>query len=348
MKRLKFFVFLISALVAAFVMFSGLPLFAEETKLDFDKLFTSPSEKEIQDAFNDIPKNFTCVDFQEGKILYDSDEMEARAISYKSDGLKIYGILTRPKSGGKHPLLMYNHGGFSGLMSIDKQVYAEFVDKGYVVLASAYRGEDGPGGHSEGYVELARGEVTDILNLLECGKKLPEVDTNKIVFMGGSHGGVNSLMAGILSKDAKVIIDYVGPTNLFNKHFGELFKGAIDDFFRTGKFAILGSELSPELRRKFTDAMKDEKSIPFLRRELLMRSPLYFAKHMNAPVLMIYGGQDPLVPIKNAYEFEDALKKNKKTYELKVYEKAGHGFFGSAGQEEVGEMTFLFIEKYLK
>lgn len=255
MRKIKWLALLFSLLLAPL-------LFAEESKLDFDKLFAPPSKKEIQDVFSAIPKNFSCADFQEGKILYDSDEMEARSISYKSDGLTVYGILTRPKSPGKHPLLMYNHGGFSGLMSIDKQVYAEFVDRGYVVLASAYRGEDGPGGHSDGYVELARGEVTDILNLLECGKKLPEVDTSKIVFMGGSHGGVNSLMAGILSKDAKVVIDYVGPTNLFNKHYGELFKGAIDDFFKTGKFAILGSDISPELRQKFTDAIKDEKAIP--------------------------------------------------------------------------------------
>lgn len=63
---------------------------------------------------------------------------------------------------------------------------------------------------------------------------------------------------------------------------------------------------------------------------------------------MIYGGMDPLVPVQDAYDLDKELTKLKKTHQFKVYEKAGHGFFGSAGQEEVGEMTFSFIDKYLK
>lgn len=320
---------------------------AQEASVDVVKLLTPPTAQEIEQAFQSFPKAFSCEDFQTGKVEFDSDEMEALSISYKSDGLKIYGMLARPKKPGKYPLFMYNHGGFSGIMSIDRTVLFELADRGYVVLASAYRGEPGPGGKSDGYVELGHGEVVDILNLMECGKKLPGVDADKIVMMGGSHGGLNTLLSLSLSKDIKVAVDFVGPTNLFNAHFGSMFEDALENYMKTGKFDILGSEISPELRDKFTNALKDEKAVPFLRKEMVQRSPLYFARHINAPVLMIYGGQDPLVPIKNAYELEEAFKKHKKIYELKVYEKAGHGFIG-AQQAEIEEMMFSFIEKHLK
>lgn len=320
---------------------------AEEASLDFVTLLTPPSQKEVSDASASFQKSFSCEDFQIGDIEFESDEMEALSVSYKSGGLKIYGMLARPKKEGKYPLFMYNHGGFSGIMSIDRTVLFELADRGYVVLASAYRGEPGPGGKSEGYVELGRGEVIDILNLMECGKKLPEVNADKIVMMGGSHGGLNTLLSLVMSKEIDVAVDFVGPTNLFNAHFAGMFKDAFDNYKKTGKFDILGSEISPELRDKFTNALKDEKAVPFLRKEMILRSPLYFADSINAPVLMIYGGQDPLVPIKNAYELEEAFKKKKIVYELKVFEKAGHGFIG-AQQAEIEEMMFSFIEKHLK
>src|SRR3990167_8257699 len=85
----------------------------------FNILKSPPASEEIQEAYTSFPGMFSCNGFKTGDVVFDTHDVEARGISYNSEGLTVYGILAKPKKNGKYPLILYNHGGFTGLGSID-------------------------------------------------------------------------------------------------------------------------------------------------------------------------------------------------------------------------------------
>src|SRR3989338_11464332 len=106
--------------------------------------------------------------------------------SYKSDGLKIYALLTVPqgeKPSGGWPVIIFNHGYIvpSEYRTTEKYIaYADaFSRNGYIVLKSDYRGH----GNSEGNAPGGYGSpayTIDILNAISSIKKFRDVDINRI------------------------------------------------------------------------------------------------------------------------------------------------------------------------
>jgi len=142
-------------------------------------------------------KNYECSGFSINEVLVDNVTLTVSEIRYQSEGLTIQGVLAEPKQGGKRPLLLYNHGGKTGLQSLDW--INMLAQNGYVVLASEFRGEGG----SEGEIEVVLGETTDALNLLECGKQLDSVDESSLGVIGFSHGGGITVQAMELSDEER-------------------------------------------------------------------------------------------------------------------------------------------------
>lgn len=141
--------------------------------------------------------------------IQDLPDLEAFNIAYKSEGLHITGILARPRlaPGRKYPLLILNHGGSVGVNGPFRAIAWAFARRGYVVLASTYRGEVNAEGQSEGNIESAKGEVTDVLELTRLGKQLPYLDRNRIGIMGISHGATITLYAIMKNnRDYKVAV----------------------------------------------------------------------------------------------------------------------------------------------
>lgn len=56
-------------------------------------------------------------------------------------------------------------------------------------------------------------------------------------------------------------------------------------------------------------------------------APLNFADKIRGPILCFFGETDALIPPDQTKKVEDTLKRLGKTFEVKVYEGAGHGFF---------------------
>lgn len=84
----------------------------------------------------------------------------------------------------KHPALVYLHGGFS--LSVEDLLSCyEFIEAGFVVMAPAYRGENGLPGKNE----LFLGEVDDAAAAARWLAKRPEVDPERIYAFGHSAGG---------------------------------------------------------------------------------------------------------------------------------------------------------------
>ena len=113
--------------------------------------------------------------------------VELSYIAYWSQGLRITGILAKPKGPGRWPLLLVNH----GRGSFSKDHMAQILtpaSSGFVVLASDYRGQ----GEAEGRESSASASAMDVVNGARAVMKLPYVDGARIGMWGHSMGGTVS------------------------------------------------------------------------------------------------------------------------------------------------------------
>lgn len=56
-------------------------------------------------------------------------------------------------------------------------------------------------------------------------------------------------------------------------------------------------------------------------------SPLLRTGEINAPIYLFFGGKDPLIPADHVAQINKALTDNHKTFMMKLYPDATHGFF---------------------
>jgi dipeptidyl aminopeptidase/acylaminoacyl peptidase len=117
--------------------------------------------------------------------------VEQIQVAYTSGGLEVRGFVFLPAGDGPHPLVVFNHGGVSGVSADMKWRSRRLVAEGYAVITPAYRGEGG----SEGEIEVARGEVDDVLAAARLMAELDRVDGERIALVGSSHGALIGVLA---------------------------------------------------------------------------------------------------------------------------------------------------------
>ncbi|MEW5945397.1 MAG: prolyl oligopeptidase family serine peptidase [bacterium] len=230
----------------------------------------------------------------------------AYLVSYNSGGLIVKGRLFVPEGiprGERRPAVVFNHGGVSGIPQPLIVRCAELAGAGYVVVAPSYRGEDG----SEGEIEVAAGEVDDALNAMKLAARLPYVDPDRIAMAGTSHGALVTLLAAARSPEIlRAAVAAYGVTNAVSWYRYNLESG---------------KDVSDPLSLKVYGAGPDDKPEAFR-----VRSPVLFAADFSAPLLLLYGEKDDVVPPAQGTELAEKLKKHGKNYEFHVIPNVGHGF----------------------
>lgn len=137
-------------------------------------------------------------------------------VSYPSDGLRIFALLTVPHGtppAGGWPAIVFNHGYIPPDQYRTTERYVAYVDgfarSGYVVFRPDYRGH----GDSEG---LARGGYSnpdytiDVLNALASVRQDPRVDANRVGMWGHSMGGFITLRAMVAEQDIRASVIWAG------------------------------------------------------------------------------------------------------------------------------------------
>lgn len=123
------------------------------------------------------------------------DSIEVYDITYLSDGLKIRGLMAKPKKEGNYPCVIFNRGGnrdFGSLVVAHGAItLGQIAKEGYVTIASQYRGNGG----SEGKEEFGGKDVNDITVLPEILKEIQGADTERIGMYGWSRGGMMTYIA---------------------------------------------------------------------------------------------------------------------------------------------------------
>lgn len=137
--------------------------------------------------------------------------------SYRSEGLKIYALLTIPNADppteAGYPVIIFNHGFIQPAAYRTTEKYIAYVDgfarNGYIVFRPDYRGH----GNSEGNATGAYGSsayTIDVANAVSSVKKLESADPNNIGMWGHSMGGHITLRNMVVSKDIKAGVIWAG------------------------------------------------------------------------------------------------------------------------------------------
>ncbi len=115
-----------------------------------------------------------------------------REVRYPSGDLTLKAWYAVPRSPGRHPALVFYHGGFAfGMEDLDALV--PFYKANFVILCPSLRGENGnPGNH-----EMFYGELDDARAAIRWAAQQPEVDPDHIYTFGHSAGGVLSALLSL-------------------------------------------------------------------------------------------------------------------------------------------------------
>jgi dipeptidyl aminopeptidase/acylaminoacyl peptidase len=264
-----------------------------------------------------------------------SDLVSGEVIRYKSfDGLEIPAILYKPhaaKREAKVPALVWVHGGPGGQSRIGYRSLIQYlVNHGYAVLAVNNRGSSGYGKTFYALDDKNHGEN----DLQDCvwGKhwleKQDYIDSEKIGIIGGSYGGFMTMAAMSFEPDAfKVGVNIYGVTN----------------WIRTLRSIPPYWEAS---RNQLYKEMGDPYSRDSIR--LYNISPLFHAKNIKNPVMVLQGANDPRVLQIESDEIVQAARDAGAHVEYLLFEDAGHGFVKKQQQIEGNEKILTFLNNYLK
>lgn len=246
---------------------------------------------------------------------------EVRRVPYRAvDGLELDGILTlppgRPATG--LPLIMLPHGGPIGVhdkVEFDWMAQA-FASRGYAVFQPNFRGSSGHGADlmRKGFGEFGRKMLSDISDGMKALAREGIIDPRRVCIVGVSYGGYAAI-AGVTVQQGlyRCAVSSSGPSDLPRMLHWE------DE--RTGS----RSETVRFWRRAMGGATPDTPSPEAI-------SPARLAARADAPILLIHGKDDSVVPLAQSEAMERALQAAGKPVEHLYLDKSDHWLSTEAGR----------------
>ncbi len=316
---------------------------AEAVDLDgeLDALFAPASAAEVEAvrsdwAARDVSARGVVVEHEEGYSLA-GRACALRILSHRVDGVLHYGAVLVPEgaAAGSLPLLLYLHGGDSGV-SVDEMQTVAFalgpMVERFVYVIPSYRAEPlrhgGESWLSEGPASPWDHDVDDTLALVDAVfESTPEARPGGMAVVGGSRGAGVALLTGIRDDRIERIVALFGPTDFF------------DDWVREiAREAALGSPRDlPSVAHLdstvITPFVRGEVPLPEARLELVRRSAVLFAEDLP-PVQLHHGTDDDVVSVSQAESLMrtmDALGRMPPGFEAFIYPGGGHSYFSLDG-----------------
>lgn len=253
-------------------------------------------------------------------------------IAYRSEGLRITGLMAVPHGAGPFPAAIINHGYFpfneydTGWDTIREVRF--MASNGYVAVAPDYRNY---AGSDDGDYVFVPGYVYDVRNLIFALKQVPEVDGEHIGMMGHSMGGGITLQNIVSGADVKVAA-----------LFGTVTADEAERYeARITRWASGGSESTAfDFAEKY--------GTPQERPDIYARmSPENYWQEVQVPVIIHHGDADTTTPLQWALDVEAGLSAAGKQVEMHVYPGAGHSLNG-ADFDVAMQRTLAFFDAVLK
>jgi dipeptidyl aminopeptidase/acylaminoacyl peptidase len=234
--------------------------------------------------------------------------IEESYLRYPSGELRVTGwLFTSTTDDGPRPLLVFNHGGVGGVGEGTRQLCRTLVGEGFTVFAPSYRGED----DSEGEIEVAVGEVDDAVAAIAFLEDHPKVDPQRILLAGTSHGALVSLKAACrpaLCGRLRGVVAAYGVTHIY-----DWYQYLLDNDF----------DVRDPLSLRIYGDGPDDRPGAFAERHL----PNFLDDLCDAPILVLQGARDRIVPVEQAIFLREELARRGRTQDdVRIYETGGHGF----------------------
>lgn len=248
------------------------------------------------------------------------------------DGASIRAYLTVPLASGPRPLIVMPHGGPEARDSYDFDLFAQaFAAQGWLVLQPNFRGSGGYGhafaadGHGR-WGDRMQEDVEDAAaQVLATGR----ADPKRVAIWGASYGGYAALMGAVRRPDLyRAAVSVAGVSDL---------PEMLEDQKRGG------GEDSPYYQlwvRRMGDPVKDAAKLASI-------SPRRRAQDIKAPVLLIHGMDDAVVPVEQSKMMASALKGAGKRVELLTLRETGHRGWEPKVERQVVETSVAFLAKAL-
>jgi dipeptidyl aminopeptidase/acylaminoacyl peptidase len=244
------------------------------------------------------------------------------------DGLELSGWLYRPKGrSGPGPYVVSFHGGPEGQERPSfRSDYQALLAEGIGVLAPNVRGSSGFG---KRFVNLDNGAlrfngIKDIKSCVDYLVNAGVADPRHIGITGGSYGGYMTLE---------------GVTE-----FPDLFAAGVDLFGMVNFFTFF-EHTEPWMAAISTIEYGDPKTQADLLRAL---SPLGKLDQIKAPLMVQHGANDTNVPVVEAEQVVNSLKRRGVPVEYILFPDEGHGWRKVPNRVRSTVALVEFFSKYLK
>ncbi len=260
--------------------------------------------------------------------------VESQVVRFKSyDGVEVPGILYKPRNASASspaPAIVLVHGGPGGQArrTYNAQVQ-HLVNHGYAVFDINNRGSSGYGKTFYHMDDKRHGDadLKDVVASKAFLQSMPWVAKDKIAIMGGSYGGY--MVAAALAFQPDV---FDAGVNIFG----------VTNWTRTLQsippwWAAMKESLYDEMGDPATDAER-HRAI----------SPLFHAKNIKKPLLVVQGKNDPRVLQIESDELVAAVKANGTPVEYLVFPDEGHGFQRKANRIAASEAYLKFLDQHLR
>ncbi len=258
-------------------------------------------------------------------------------VSYRSDGLKIYALMTIPweqKSASGYPVIVFNHGYIPPTEYRTTERYIAYVDafarNGYIVVKSDYRGH----GSSEGKSTSIYGDpgyVIDVLNALASVRRYPEADVNRIGMWGHSMGGYITLRAMVADQNIKAGVIWAGVVASYAELFNSWFGGdRLNNNRPSWRSAMISEYGTPQQNPPFWDAM----------------SANAYLADLSGPIQLHHGTGDTTVPFNYSVLLDQQIKATGGSSELFLYPNDDHNI--AANRDNALVLSVVFFNQHVK
>ncbi|MGB7876388.1 MAG: alpha/beta fold hydrolase [Anaerolineales bacterium] len=272
------------------------------------------------------------------QILEPGENYNRYYVSYLSDNLKIYALMTVPdgvKPASGWPVIIFNHGYIPPGEYRTTERYVEYVERiaedNYIVFRSDYRGHDRSDGEARGAYGYPDYTI-DVLNAVASMKTYPDADPDRIGMWGHSMGGYLTLRAMVISEDIKVGVIWAGVVASYPDLVNKWTEPAADtpsgfSGWRTSLAATYGT---PAQNPAFWDAI----------------SANSYLTDLSGPVQLHHGTGDVEVPVEFSTTLYRQLLVARIPVQLYTYENDNHNISNSFNQAM--QRTIQYFNTFLK
>jgi fermentation-respiration switch protein FrsA (DUF1100 family) len=264
-------------------------------------------------------------------------------VSYLSEGLKIYALLTVPrgeKPDTGWPVIVFNHGYIPPDVYKTTERYIAYVDafarNGYIVLRSDYRGHDRSEGEPTGAYG-SPGYVVDVLNAVASAKRYPGADPNRIGMWGHSLGGYITLRSMVIANDIKagviwagVVGSYADLLNRWRRRTPQPPPGNIPQGARRWRQSLQDEYGPPEQNPQFWESI----------------SANSYLQDLSGPVQLHHGTADTSVPLEFSELLKQQIEEEGGAVELFAYPGDNHNISINLGAALTRSVQFF--DRYVK